>query len=93
MQKDLNPTSQQHDVLLITITEDSNVASNKYFNQRLDIRITAADKQKFLAKCEELNRAPQSLLREMVQAVNDGRLKIQVTPEQLNNQQEIYNVT
>jgi hypothetical protein len=29
----------------------------------------------------------------MVQAVNDGRLKIQVTPEQLNNQQEIYNVT
>ena len=67
--------------------------SNKIFNERLDIRITAADKQKFLAKCEELSRTPQSLLREMVQAVNDGRLKIQVTPEQLNNQQEIYHVS
>lgn len=64
----------------------------KTLSERLDVRISSEDKKQFLAKCEDLSRAPQSLLREMVQAVNEGRLKIKVTAEQLNNQQEIYDV-
>lgn len=59
---------------------------------RLDVRITEEDKQSFLTKCTDLARTPQSLLREMVQAVNDGRLKMVPTKEQLNTQQEIYDV-
>ena len=56
------------------------------------MRISPEDKQLFLEKCDELNKAPQILLREMVIAVTQGRLKIIVTPEQMNLQKEIYNV-
>lgn len=56
------------------------------------MRISPEDKQLFLEKCDELNTAPQILLREMVIAVTQGRLKIIIPPEQMNIQKEIYNV-
>jgi hypothetical protein len=78
---------------LLTITEEYDVSKIPNLDERLDIRVNSQDKQLFLVKCTDLGRSPQSLLREMVQAVNEGRLKINVTKEQLNNQQEIYNVS
>ena len=66
--------------------------NKKPLTDRLDIRITAEDKQLFLDKCEDLNKAPQILLREMVIAVTQGRLKIAVSSEEINKQKEIYNV-
>lgn len=61
-------------------------------DDRLDFRVNSDDKSAFMSKCSDMGASPQSLLREMVQAVNEGRLKIKVTEQQLNNKQEIYDV-
>ena len=61
-------------------------------NDRLDIRINDSDKQDFIDRCAELKRQPQSLLREMVVALNERRLRIRVTDDQLKSQQELYDV-
>ena len=66
--------------------------AEKTLNDRLDIRINDEDKQDFIDRCAELKRQPQSLLREMVVALNERRLRIQVTNEQLKSQQELYDV-
>ena len=66
--------------------------AEKTLNDRLDIRINDGDKQDFIDRCVELKRQPQSLLREMVVALNERRLRIQVTDDQLKSQQELYDV-
>lgn len=66
--------------------------AEKTLNDRLDIRINDEDKQLFIERCDELNRQPQSLLREMVTAFNERRLRIHVSDDQLKSQQELYNV-
>ena len=68
------------------------MAEEKTLNDRLDIRINDSDKQDFIDRCAELKRQPQSLLREMVVALNERRLRIRVTNESLKSQQELYDV-
>lgn len=68
------------------------MAEEKMLNDRLDIRINDSDKQDFIDRCAELKRQPQSLLREMVVALNERRLRIRVTDDQLKSQQELYDV-
>jgi hypothetical protein len=69
------------------------VTSPTTFDSRMDFRVHSADKAEFRKKCKAMGKDPQELQREMVKAVIENRLKIKVTPEQLNNQQEIYDVT
>ena len=59
---------------------------------RMDFRLNSNEKGVFKAKCHSMSVPHQVLLREMVQAVNEGRLKIQVTATELNKKQEIYHV-
>lgn len=68
------------------------MADEKTLNDRLDIRINYEDKQDFIDRCAELKRQPQSLLREMVVALNERRLRIHVSDDQLKSQQELYDV-
>ena len=68
------------------------MAEEKTLNDRLDIRINDEDKQDFIDRCAELKRQPQSLLREMVVALNERRLRIRVSNDQLKSQQELYDV-
>ena len=68
------------------------MAEYKILNDRLDIRVNDEDKQNFIERCAELKRQPQSLLREMVVALNERRLRILVTNDELNSQQELYDV-
>lgn len=66
--------------------------SKQNLNDRFDIRVSPEDKLAFFSKCEDLGRAPQSLVREMMSAVVNGNLRIHVTEEQMKSQQEIYYV-
>lgn len=68
------------------------MADEKTLNDRLDIRINDEDKHDFIDRCVELKRQPQSLLREMVVALNERRLRIHVSDDQLKSQQELYDV-
>lgn len=77
--------------MIILITGNINV-TEKILNDRFDIRINDDDKNEFIARCAVLKKQPQSLLREMITAINERRLTMIVPDDQLISQQEIYNV-
>lgn len=58
----------------------------------LNVRINKDDKEAFLSKCKSLNRPYYDMIREMITAFNEGRLKIQVTEEQAKSNKELYDV-
>lgn len=44
----------------------------------------------FMLKCSRIKKDPPDLLREIIEAFNDGRLTIKPTPEQKEIQGELY---
>lgn len=56
----------------------------------LSVRMEVEEKQRFQERCEQYHRAPQELLREIIVAFNDGRLKITPTQNQTNQMKDLY---
>lgn len=53
--------------------------SENILDDRLDLRISSADKSQLLLKCSELQTSYPSLMREIIVALNEGRLRIITT--------------
>lgn len=62
---------------------------NDNLDDFLSIRISREDKEAFKNKCEDMNRKPGDLHRELIAAFMEGRVIIKPTDEQLK-QQEMY---
>lgn len=60
------------------------MADHKPLDDRLALRLNAKDKRAFVRKCDKSNRQYQDLLREMIVAFNEDRLRI-VKPDQLGD--------
>lgn len=58
----------------------------------LNVRMPVADVERFKLKCERLGRPQSVVLREFVEAFNDGRLKILPTENQKEEMKEMYDV-
>ena len=52
------------------------------FNGKIQIRLPAADLLEFENRCVEMKRPYQNVLREMIVAFNESRLKINPTDQQ-----------
>lgn len=59
-------------------------------DERMTIRITKGSKESFIKKCEKHNREATDVLREMITAFNEGRLKIKVPKD--HKPLEMYHV-
>ena len=58
----------------------------------LMVRLDTEQLQRFKRNClADLKRPYQEVLREMIEAMNDGRLTIKPTKEQKNAQRKLYN--
>lgn len=57
-------------------------------DDRLTLRITADAKEKFMTACSSAGREANSVLRELVDAFNEKRMRIKPSPNQ--KQLEIY---
>lgn len=66
--------------------------ADKTLNDRLDVRINDEDKQLFIDRCSELKTQPQTLMREMITALNERRLRIVLTNDEIKSKQELYDV-
>lgn len=63
------------------------------FDTMLSIRMNMSDKNMFQNRCEiKLKRKYPSVLREMIIAFNENRLKIIPTEEQKQSMGDLYNV-
>lgn len=51
-------------------------------DEALNVRIDKSDKDAFMKKCEKVGRNYSDVVREMITAFNEGRLKITQTEEQ-----------
>lgn len=56
----------------------------------VNIRLTHKDKREFEKRCKALNKNPTTFLREVIHAINDGRLRIQPTDEHIKQTEELY---
>ena len=75
----------------LKITRKEVVMDKKEFDNTLAIRVFKKDLEKFKAKSEKINKPYQILIREMIQAFNEDRLKIIPTDEQKQSLETIYN--
>jgi hypothetical protein len=64
--------------------------SDRYFNDRLDVRITEEDKKEFVDRCNIIDRSPPSVVREMIIAFNKRKIKIRGSNSKISALQEIY---
>lgn len=65
---------------------------NKKLDARLDVRINVKDRETFIRRCIKCGVSNNEMLREMVIAFNENRLKITIPPNKLNLLKGIYNV-
>ena len=56
----------------------------------LNVRCNKESKRKFIEKCRDMGRDHPDMIRELVDAFIDGRVKIQPTNEQQKLSEEIY---
>jgi hypothetical protein len=63
--------------------------SESILDDRLDMRINSADKLALFNKCAELNVSHQILMREIIQALIEDRLKI-VVPKSHVQRSKLY---
>ena len=69
------------------------VEENEVLDGDLRIRIASSDLDRFQKKSKNITGKPyQLMLREMIKAFNDGRLRIIPTEEQKSQLGELYNV-
>jgi len=61
-------------------------------NDTLNVRVNATDKKAFEDKCSSIGREYYDVVREMVTAFNEGRLRIKPTDGQKQLNKELYNV-
>lgn len=66
--------------------------AEKLLDDRLDMRVNKEVKQAFMDRCNKAGRQYQEVLREVMTAFNEGRLRIEVSEEQLNNLENFYHV-
>lgn len=59
----------------------------------LGLRLPLEDKQAFTRRCKDYGKPPQEMLREMITAFNEGRLRIIVSKDHLNILKGIHHVT
>lgn len=69
------------------------MAEKQRLDDKLNLRIAAEDKDNFLATCTRFGVPYQDILREMIVAVNEGRLAIHVTPDKLNLIKGLHHVS
>ncbi len=60
-------------------------------DETLNVRINSTEKADFMKKCSNMGEEYYDILREMVTAFNEGRLKITPTDGQKQLNQELYN--
>lgn len=59
-------------------------------DKSISFRIEESDKDRFIEKCDQVSTPPHTILREIVKAFTDGRLKVTPTPEQKKQMKEFY---
>lgn len=59
-------------------------------NDRVDARINVEDKQRFIDKCDTMKRTWPSMLREMIVAFNENRLRIVVKKTDKQAMEKLY---
>jgi len=69
------------------MTEENRLDAN------LHCKVNAAEKEAFKQKAIATGKPYQVLIREMMHAFNEGRLRIIPTEDQSNSLGELYNVT
>jgi hypothetical protein len=61
-------------------------------DETLNVRINSTEKAAFIRKCDNIDQEYYDILREMVTAFTEGRLKITPTDGQKQLNKELYNV-
>lgn len=64
----------------------------KLLNDRLGVRINKVDKETFVKKCSEMDREWGGVLREVIVAFNENRLRIAVPKSKLDKTKDLYHV-
>lgn len=60
------------------------MANDNLLGSRIDLRISEEDKKTFIERCKKYDRPWPDMLREMIDAFNNGKLTITVPKTKLN---------
>lgn len=61
-------------------------------NEMIYARLSGDMKEEFYAKCGRLSKEPSAMIREMIEAFNDGRLRIVPDETYKEEKEELYDV-
>lgn len=59
-------------------------------DDQMAFRVDSAEKNSFEATCRSANRVPADVMREIVSAFNENRLRVMVPKDKNSNQLEMY---
>lgn len=64
--------------------------ADKKSGEYIGCRATAEQKRKFNTRCDALRRTPSDVLKEIIDAFNDGRLRIRPSRKQQEAKDDLY---